>query len=596
MWLFFLIAAFLCLCGSVCLSIIGSNPKYKAVKIMNPFNFLFGGVAVSAGFLFIPIHIYALQGTDCGLLELVFSVAYSTVKLFLVDGDFEFILENAGHLSGFVYRGYTILFSALFVVAPVLTFGFVLSFFKNLSAYKRYISHYRADVYVFSEVNQKSVALAKSLNQNKKEKRIFVFADVFDTDEEEFCEWLEEIKQMGGICFRKDITNIWYACHSQNASLHFFAIGQDQTENISQSLRLVELFGHRPNTNLYVFSTQTGAELLLTNAFKQEDERNKPRQIRVRRVNSVESLIARNLYETGFTNIFEGARKTQTGEKEINAVVVGMGKYGTEMVKSLSWFCQMDGYLPRIDAFDADPNAEERFRSLCPELMDFSGVIHIPGETKYTLNIHSGVDVDSASFDKTLATLPAATYVFVSLGDDERNVAVAVKLRALYERLGVSPAIQAVVYNSDKRKSLVGVKNFKGQEYAIDFIGDWESCYTEKVILNSKLEEVALQRHLKWGDERDFWQFDYNRKSSVASAIHREMKRLCHIPGIEKEPTLRTPEEREAIRVLEHCRWNAYMRSEGYVYGEKRNDLAQTHNCLVPFKELSLKEQEKDDD
>jgi len=79
------------------------------------------------------------------------------------------------------------------------------------------------------------------------------------------------------------------------------------------------------------------------------------------------------------------------------------------------------------------------------------------------------------------------------------------------------------------------------------------------------------------------------------------MKILCEIPGIEKEPKDRTEKELWNLRILEHCRWNAYMRSEGYCYGgtvEKsgRNDLAKMHNCLVPFNELPLKEQEKDDD
>ena len=79
------------------------------------------------------------------------------------------------------------------------------------------------------------------------------------------------------------------------------------------------------------------------------------------------------------------------------------------------------------------------------------------------------------------------------------------------------------------------------------------------------------------------------------------MKKLCGIKGIEKVPQERTEQELWSIRILEHCRWNAYMRSEGYVYGgtvenSGRYDLAKTHNCLVPFADLPLKEQEKDDD
>ena len=85
-------------------------------------------------------------------------------------------------------------------------------------------------------------------------------------------------------------------------------------------------------------------------------------------------------------------------------------------------------------------------------------------------------------------------------------------------------------------------------------------------------------------------------KLNMTSAIHKKMKELCEIPGIEKNLDERTEEERRNLRILEHKRWNAYMRSEGFTYAEKRNNLAKTHHCLVPFDELPLKEQEKDDE
>jgi hypothetical protein len=74
------------------------------------------------------------------------------------------------------------------------------------------------------------------------------------------------------------------------------------------------------------------------------------------------------------------------------------------------------------------------------------------------------------------------------------------------------------------------------------------------------------------------------------------MKILCGIPGADKRPNEREEHDKNALRVLEHRRWNAYMRTEGYVYAETRNNLAKTHPCLVKFDELPLKEQEKDDD
>jgi hypothetical protein len=72
-----------------------------------------------------------------------------------------------------------------------------------------------------------------------------------------------------------------------------------------------------------------------------------------------------------------------------------------------------------------------------------------------------------------------------------------------------------------------------------------------------------------------------------------------NIPGVEKEWNERTADEKVAIGRVEHVRWNAYMRTEGYQYSqskskESRNDLAKIHNNLVPVTELSDDDLRKD--
>ena len=52
-------------------------------------------------------------------------------------------------------------------------------------------------------------------------------------------------------------------------------------------------------------------------------------------------------------------------------------------------------------------------------------------------------------------------------------------------------------------------------------------------------------------------------------------------------------EERLAIGTVEHVRWNAYMRTEGYCKGP-RNDLAKRHPNLVPVDELTPEDLAKD--
>ena len=263
----------------------------------------------------------------------------------------------------------------------------------------------------------------------------------------------------------------------------------------------------------------------------------------------------------------------------------------------------MDGYEAEINAFDINEDARSEFASLCPELMDkkFNGKNLAPDDTCYKIAVHSGVNVLTKKFDNMVCSLPHVTYVFVCLGNDEINISTAVKLRTILARRGMYPVIQAVVYNSDKKESLQGIKNFRGDDYKIDFIGDIRSSFSEKVIIDNEVEDEAKKRHLSYGGtEKEFWQFEYNYNSSVASAIHKKAREKCGIPGTNAEPEKRELSERRALRKLEHRRWNAYMRAEGYVYAGEvrrvaRNDLAKKHNLLAPFNELPTRERVKDD-
>jgi hypothetical protein len=155
------------------------------------------------------------------------------------------------------------------------------------------------------------------------------------------------------------------------------------------------------------------------------------------------------------------------------------------------------------------------------------------------------------------------------------------------------------VCNTQQKQALAGIKNYKGQEYDIEFIGDIESSYTEDVIISSDLERKALASHKKNYPEDEFWTYEYNYRSSIASIIHMKARIMCGIPGAAKKEEDLTVAERDIIEKLEHRRWNAYMRAEGYIFsGSKdpssRNDLAKMHHDLVDFSSLTDKEKRKD--
>ena len=147
-----------------------------------------------------------------------------------------------------------------------------------------------------------------------------------------------------------------------------------------------------------------------------------------------------------------------------------------------------------------------------------------------------------------------------------------------------TPRISVVVYNNQKANLLNQNKlaNFKGQYYDIKCMASNEDLYSFNNIFASHLEEMALRAHLQWGDVESLNNYEYHRRSSMASAIHRKYK----------DELLDDP---ELAAMAEHARWNAYMRAmEGYNFGYVRDDLALRHSSLVKYSSLAPTEKAKD--
>ncbi len=558
---------------SIIISIYLATGKCKGGKRLSVLRVLFAGCFITGVIVCIPPFdaLYSSQGIGC--LKTIVLSFQKAIRVFGADSLYDVVFDTIYCTPDWMSDAYIALALAVQFFAPLLTFSFLLSFFKNALAYIRYSLSYFRDVYIFSELNNKSLTLAKDIAANHKRARI-VFTHVFEKNDEEISELAEKAREIGAICFRKNVAAANLGFHSDKSKMYFFAIGDDEVENVTHSLRLIDNYNTRQNARLYIFSSSVEGELLLSAKEKGD--------MIVRRVDKVRSLISRTLYEEG-VRIFDSALNIDdSSEKQISAVVVGMGKHGTEMLKSLAWYCQMDGYHVRINAFDKDKLAEEKFAALCPELMsaDYNGVC-IPGEAEYTIVIHSGCDVESKKFADQISLIRDATYVFISLGSDEMNIQTAADLRMRFERIGAKPIIHAVISNSEIKDALKGAHNNDKQTYDIDFIGDIEASYSEKVIIDSDAEEDAFARHKSYcinSPEKieDFWRYEYCYRSTMATTVHAVARIGCNIPGAAKEEKDLTDSERAVIGALEHRRWNAYMRSEGYVYTVLRMQAAET--------------------
>lgn len=590
-WILCFAVAFAVVCAAIVCAAIRKKKRYRRSQLTTPVNILFAGTLVASVTIFLPIYFELCRQEDLTVVDAVLLSVHNMMRLFVMDGEMSFILDNITTLPPWLHDMYFLLSAALFIAAPILTLGVVLSLFDDLKAHFRFIVSRKKNVFIFSELNDCSIALAKDIDRHETD-GFFVFTDVYKEDDEKDFELREEAHSLGAVCMQDDISMLRLGKNLKKSTVRFFAIGAEESENIGQAIKLIEKHNDRDDTELYVLSAQEESDLMLSTISEGK--------VRVRKISEIRAQVYRDLYETG-DRFFKDA-KEKTGGR-ITAVIVGLGRQGAEYLKTLTWFCQMDGYQLHIHGFDRREDTVSRIRMQCPELVDdrYNCNFSDDGEAQYELRFHAGLDVETAEFYDELKTVGSVTYVLVALGDDDKNILVATSLRVFFERQGVHPRIQAIVYDPNKKAAIESARNFSGQEYDIEYIGDILSVYTDDVIINSELESEALKRHLQWGDEAGFWRFDYNRKSSMASALHKHAKLACRISGADLPPEDRSPEDRVALRKLEHRRWNAYMRSEGFVFSgstakTSRNDLGKMHHCLVTFDDLPEREKEKDDD
>lgn len=594
-WNISIILVWLSVVCTIIITIISCQKKGK--EIAKPINIIFCGIIVSGIFGIFPANYIADGLSDNVIVKFIEALSLTLVnvmQMFTVDFGGKDLLDTINAQEAFYFQQpYVFTMSIICTIAPLLTVGVLASVLMSLSARRRYLFSFFKPAYIFSDLNERSITLASDLKK-KNPNSVVVFTDVVDREEETFLDLSNRAKSLGSILFKQDILSQKFHWHRKGVEITFFIVSDDETENLNHSLTIIDRYKERENTRLYLFSSTRESELALSKV----DRGN----VKIHRINEVKSLIYRTLYEKGDMLFSKATTPDHDGVKHINAIVLGMGNYGTEMVKALAWFCQMDGYKLSIQAFDKDPKAESRFKALCPDLLSdkYNGVAK-DGESYYSITVHSGMDVDTYELIDFLDTTKGKqpTFIFISLGSDEENIRTATNMRMIMKRLGIEPIIQTVVKNSYVSKTLADVVNYRGEEYHIDYIGDTLLEYSKSVIINSELELKALERHKKWGDEESFWAYEYNYNSSAAPIIHYKARDKCGIAGTDKLNNqgiaALNPDEIRRLRCLEHRRWNAYMRAEGYVYGNLRNDIAKTHPNLISFYDLDTITQEKDE-
>ncbi|MDR1184989.1 MAG: hypothetical protein LBK67_09360 [Coriobacteriales bacterium] len=510
---------------------LGKRRKRQA--LIRPLHVVLVMTFISLTVVFYPVYLkYSPDGQYQVIQTLVVS-AYKALMAFVINADIGAIILATLNFEPWIRSLYVIFSSLLCIFAPVLIFSLALSMIKRVSTYWNWLLRYRREAYVFSRLNEKSLALSQSILKHAKGKSkkapLIAFASVSERDETAFS-LMEETQTLGALCFKEDISSMPLWVHSVVADVRLVIIGDDRNENHFQSLRLMEKATGKKwrrtkeRTWLYLLETASGetasgAEFLPSG---------QGAEITVRRIDKVRSFVYNYLWKHGKEALFDTAAPSllprQPKIKEIRVFLIGLGENGSMMLRSLAWFGQMDGYALTIDAFDSWAVAGSRIQAICPELVDPSHNNQwLDDDAQYNIRFHSEVDVFSQEFVDTVQELDFPTFVFVSLGDDDTNIEAASRIRTQLLRKAKrakmsdesneglpdegSPdegppdgglpderppdAIHVVVHDSRRAQALSGDLVLRG-------IGDFESVYSYETILDQELEKKAENVHTYW--------------------------------------------------------------------------------------------------
>lgn len=512
-------------------------------------------------------------------------------------------------LDGVLKTFYIYVNYLMFALSPILASSLILSFIGDTGEKLRFFFSWSPKYYIFSEINENSLALAKGISK-KSGKKTLVFCKTKDADKDS----IAKAKKIGAILLYKSCEDI--KTSRRFKAYEFCLISNDEDNNLKLAESITTKLKPSKKTKIIINSfVESGTNVkLLESVFK--SRKNNDTNMELRCVDEIALFCNHLIYKHPLYN-------TKNNGNNISIAIIGCGKTGMRMLKTVYWAGQIDGYSLKIRVYDKDAETiREEFYGQCPGLKDEKIIEFV--ET----------DVDTLDFkDKLLSQENSldATYIVVAMGDDQLNLSVSDDLYRIYRRSRSfndeqMPEIFTRVRSEVKTSSYYDNNKFLNDRH-IHLFGTTESIFSDTTLFNTELENMAFAVHLAyWGSLNaeknseeykevysNFKTSEYDRRLSMAAALHIPAK-LCMCDSIPESKQNNLTAENikifaeclkndkdlcNRLAINEHRRWNAFMLSEGYqtasiedmmLYSkttkEHKDELSMLHPCITEWDDL----------
>lgn len=485
------------------------------------------------------------------------------------------------------------------VLAPTLAARAVLVVFRDAFTQIRCYLNIRDDLHIFSELNEKTLTLAKSIVSVKKNSKV-VFTGI-DRNTVTNLFYVEQARKINALMTKRTVGSFRINQKIKNKKVLIYFLGEDESNNLKSAIdKFEKIKDMKRKAVLFVFSTSESAENIIDLSNKAVEKG----VVRLELFNEAQRTAYNLLFDHPLFDV-------NSDYEKINVMILGAGRYGTEFAKAAAWCSQMLTRSFSIRLFDKDDKTDDisfPFNDLVPRLesigtnLDFEFI---------------QCDVFSRTFD--FKRFNRADYIIVSLGEDDKlNLDTALKIRKLYSRRKTEDAFVPSCDDTPKIFPLIRSNTIKqialalNDENIIPF-GSFEDVFSFENISEWNIDKVAEYIHACYECNNKIsyknmlftndlfhkcilsysHQDEVNKSSSRAAAIHTVYK-LFDLGLDINEASLRSDEYKSVLNErynellgLEHDRWNVFQMLDGWDVWDE-NELSDEKNIRIRYQSFML--------
>lgn len=435
---------------------------------------------------------------------------FQTICVMITQSSLNDSLSIIAQYKSSLTEAYGIYITILYVIGPISVAGATLSFFKGFGRFVYRIKSLFAESYIFSSVNERSLAVCKSIRE-RHAKALILFALDGEKDYDESL--ISRIEELGGIVVRQSAKDVK---HNLRFKRHYYLLDKDAQNNIEQGLAINDKYKNKKaayeKIDLLIYSAGEMPNIIFYNTHH---------NVTIRLFRE-EEIIANDL-------IFNYPLYDGVVDGKLNVLLVGCGKIGYEILKKIIW----SGYLgnnveTRINVIDKNAKAtESRLRKECPALFK---------ECKPNLGFEDA-NINDDSFTEKLCKIGTPTYIVVALGDEKINTEVCIYLRRYFGINDGYPLLHMTTDTEDyaDKLNLINVYDWTvgkdrvflkreetEQRFEIKGFGSYESAYRHLNPTESKFGKLALACHYAkmntdWNGENNYLNPDETVEQFVSS-------------------------------------------------------------------------------